>query len=79
MKCYFCTNCGSRLLHQMYEANSAPGEALVPAATTNVKGGCLEGLDKGMMKDVIHIWTKHAIVDIPEGAQQWPEGVPRNK
>jgi hypothetical protein len=32
----------------------------------SVKGGCLEGLD---YKTAIHIWTKSAMVPIPEGAE----------
>ncbi|OQE28553.1 hypothetical protein PENSTE_c003G07310 [Penicillium steckii] len=80
MECLFCKNCGARLLHRFRHFVPAPGEKADPKATTNVKGGCLEDLDKDMMKDVIHIWTKHAIVDIPEGAQQWEAdpGMPPN-
>ena len=56
--CYFCKNCGSRLLHSTREKD-----------TVNVKGGCIEGLD---WKGAIHIWTKRAVVEIPEGAETWP-------
>lgn len=80
MECLFCKKCGARLLHRFRHFVPAPGQKADPKATTNVKGGCLEGLDKEMMKDVIHIWTQHAIVDIPEGAQQWEAepGMPPN-
>lgn len=54
----------------------APGEKPGPTAITNVKGGCLEALSKEMMRDVIHIWTQHAIVDIPEGMEQWEREPP---
>jgi hypothetical protein len=41
--------------------------------TLSVKAGCLEGLDlrgeKG--KKAVHIWTKEAIVDIPEGVESY--------
>ncbi|RYP29992.1 hypothetical protein DL767_006475 [Monosporascus sp. MG133] len=36
----------------------------------SVKGGCLEGLDWGK---AVHIWTKSAMVPIPEGAETHPE------
>lgn len=57
--CYFCKNCGTRLLH------TTPGKNVV-----SVKGGCLEGLD---WKKAIHIWTKSAMVPIPEGSESYSE------
>ncbi len=36
----------------------------------SVKGGCLEGLD---WKKAIHIWTKLAMVPIPEGSESHSE------
>lgn len=53
----------------------APGETPFPSAMVSVKGGCLEGLDRGMMREAVHIWTRHAVVDIPEGVESW-EGEP---
>ncbi|ORY70216.1 glutathione-dependent formaldehyde-activating [Pseudomassariella vexata] len=53
--CYFCRNCGTRLIH------TTPGKNVV-----SVKGGCIEGLD---WKQAIHIWTKSAMVPIPEGCE----------
>ncbi|KAJ5239909.1 hypothetical protein N7468_004528 [Penicillium chermesinum] len=73
LECLFCKNCGSRLLHRIHEAKPAPGEAPSPTATTNVKGGCLEALDKKMMRGIVHIWTENAIIYIPEGVEQWPK------
>ena len=64
MSCYFCTNCGSRLIH-------------VPdgSDTLSVKGGCLgEKLD---WDNATHIWCKEAIVKIPENCERFdgePEG-----
>lgn len=80
MECLFCKSCGARLLHRFRDYVPAPGEQPNPKATSNVKGGCLEGLDKEMMKGIIHIWTKHAIIDLPEGAEKWEEdpGMPAN-
>jgi hypothetical protein len=76
MECLFCTNCGARILHRFRDFVPAPGEKPAPTAITNVKGGCLEGLDKEMMRKAIHIWTQHAIVDIPEGVEQWEREPP---
>lgn len=36
----------------------------------SVKGGCLEGLD---WSKAIHIWTKSAMIPIPEGAESYSE------
>ncbi|AEO53289.1 hypothetical protein MYCTH_2294408 [Thermothelomyces thermophilus ATCC 42464] len=62
MYCYFCTRCGTRLIHTI------PGKNVV-----SVKGGCIEGLD---WKSAIHIWTKSAMVPIPEGSETYPDGGP---
>ncbi|KAJ5683434.1 hypothetical protein N7462_006599 [Penicillium macrosclerotiorum] len=77
MECLFCKNCGSRLLHRFRDAVPGPGEKPGPTATSNVKGACLEGLNKEMMKSAVHIWTQHAIVEIPEGAEQWDKEPPK--
>ncbi|KAF2103453.1 hypothetical protein NA57DRAFT_63983 [Rhizodiscina lignyota] len=53
MNCYFCKNCGSRIMHDR------------GIGTVSVKGGLLDGLD---WNDGIHIWTKRAVVPIPQGA-----------
>ncbi|KAH8899287.1 hypothetical protein GQ53DRAFT_816449 [Thozetella sp. PMI_491] len=57
--CYFCKQCGTRLIH------STPDKNVV-----SVKGGCIEGLD---WKDAIHLWTKSAMVPIPEGSETHSE------
>jgi hypothetical protein len=36
----------------------------------SVKGGCIEGLD---WKTAVHIWTKSAMVPIPEGSEAHSE------
>ncbi|KAJ0269376.1 hypothetical protein COL940_012501 [Colletotrichum noveboracense] len=36
----------------------------------SVKGGCIDGLD---WKTAVHIWTKNAMVPIPEGAETHSE------
>jgi hypothetical protein len=44
--------------------------------TVSVKGGCLEGLTKEMLARATHIWTKRAIVAIPEGVKSYEEEPP---
>ncbi|TRX89675.1 hypothetical protein FHL15_009425 [Xylaria flabelliformis] len=56
---YFCHRCGTRLIH------TTPGKNVV-----SVKGGCIEGLD---WDTAIHIWTKSAMVPIPEGSEAHSE------
>ncbi|KAJ5155369.1 hypothetical protein N7492_008172 [Penicillium capsulatum] len=77
MECLFCKQCGSRLAHRFREYVPAPGEQPVAWATTNVKGGCLEGLDRELMKSAVHIWTQHAVVDIPADVESWPQESPK--
>ncbi|GAB1310201.1 Glutathione-dependent formaldehyde-activating enzyme [Madurella fahalii] len=57
--CYFCKQCGTRLIH------TTPGKNVV-----SVKGGCIAGLN---WKEAIHIWTKSAMVPIPEGSETYSE------
>ncbi|PTB65956.1 hypothetical protein BBK36DRAFT_1120843 [Trichoderma citrinoviride] len=57
--CYFCRNCGTRLIHMTPSKN-----------VLSVKGGCIEGLD---WTKAIHIWTKSAMVPIPEGSESHSE------
>ncbi len=42
----------------------------------SVKAGCLDGLSKEMMRKAVHIWTRSAVVDIPEGAERYEEEPP---
>lgn len=64
MRCYFCSVCGSRLLHARDGIKSV-----------SVKGGSLQGLTKEMVAGAVHIWTKEAVVEIPEGVETF-EGEP---
>ncbi|EXJ62005.1 hypothetical protein A1O7_02437 [Cladophialophora yegresii CBS 114405] len=74
---YFCTKCGSRLVHvSMSAVAGQSGDRVQPAAMLSVKAGCLEGLSKELMRKAIHIWTKSAVVDIPEGVEQYEEEPP---
>ncbi|KAK3726037.1 hypothetical protein LTR37_000185 [Vermiconidia calcicola] len=67
---YFCTKCGSRLMHQPLDMNGKP------ASTVSVKSGCLEGISKEMMRSAVHIWTRSAIIDIPDEAEAYEEEPP---
>lgn len=64
---YFCTNCGSRLIHVNCASDGQPGKLL------SVKAGCLDGLTKEMMRTAVHIWTKSAVIDIPDGVEAYEE------
>jgi hypothetical protein len=61
LDCYFCKNCGSRVLHSTREGS-----------TVSVKSGCIEGID---WKGAVHIWIKRAVLQVPEGVEAW-EGEP---
>lgn len=67
---YFCTKCGSRLIHR------AVSNAGQPAKTLSVKAGCLDGMTREMMRSAVHIWTKSAVMDIPPEAEQYEEEPP---
>lgn len=67
MHCYFCPKCGVRL----YQSSRQPDGT--PRGFVAVKAGCVEGLE---WKDVIHIWTKSAVVPLPDGVKQYEQGPP---
>lgn len=62
MDCYFCKICGVRVFHRIRKPDG------IERDTVSVKGGCIEGLDWSGAK---HIFTRSAVVPIPEGAEQW--------
>lgn len=39
-----------------------------------MKAGWFDGLTQDMLQDAVHVWTKHAVFDIPSGAVQFAEG-----
>ncbi|KAI3394004.1 hypothetical protein diail_3320 [Diaporthe ilicicola] len=67
MHCFFCPKCGVRLYQNSRKPDGPPGPVVA------VKAGCVEGLD---WKDVVHIWTKSAVVQIPDGVEQYEKGLP---
>ncbi|KAK0668368.1 putative glutathione-dependent formaldehyde-activating enzyme protein [Cercophora samala] len=66
MDCYFCTECGARIYHQIREADGTL------RSTVSVKGGVVQGLD---WKGAKHIYTRSAVVEIPEGVERF-DGAP---
>lgn len=62
MDCYFCNTCGVRVFHRIRDEDGTE------RSTVSVKGGCIEGLDWSSGK---HIFTRSAVVPIPEGAERW--------
>ncbi|PKS09881.1 hypothetical protein jhhlp_004504 [Lomentospora prolificans] len=82
---YFCKTCGTRLVHStpvshhpftspFFPTPSATLTTGNPAKQSknvvSVKGGCIEGLD---WSTAIHLWTKSAMVPIPEGCETHSE------
>ncbi|CAG9986936.1 unnamed protein product [Clonostachys byssicola] len=63
--CYFCRNCGTRMLH------SVPNKNVI-----SIKAGCIQGLD---WTKAIHIWAKNAMVPIPEGSESYTYGPPSSR
>ncbi|SPO07654.1 uncharacterized protein DNG_10349 [Cephalotrichum gorgonifer] len=59
LHCYFCKNCGTRILHTTAARN-----------VVSVKGGCIPGLD---WTKAIHVWASAAMVPIPEGCERYAE------
>jgi hypothetical protein len=67
VECYFCKECGVRILHRVIFKDGTPRPSLA------VKGGCVEGLN---LEGARHIYTRSALVPVPEGSEP---GAPRVK
>ncbi|KAJ0293877.1 hypothetical protein CBS470a_001257 [Colletotrichum nupharicola] len=52
------------------EADCIRRDTSLDKNVVSVKGGCIDGLD---WKTAVHIWTKNAMVPIPEGAETHSE------
>ena len=61
---YFCTRCGSRLVHK-----SSAREVV------SVKGGCLN-LKQLDLSKAVHIWCQEAVVHISEGRERHEQSPP---
>jgi hypothetical protein len=62
MDCYFCNECGVRVMHRI------KGPDGVERETVSIKGGLVQGLD---WKGAAHIYTRSAVVPVPEGVERW--------
>ncbi|KAK3290937.1 Mss4-like protein [Chaetomium fimeti] len=60
--CYFCKECGVRVLHRIRDPDGTERE------TVSVKGGLVTGLD---WTGAAHIYTRSAVVEVPEGVERW--------
>ena len=60
-ECYFCKICGVRLFHRGILATG------IPKRTLTVKAGCLENVS---LEGARHIWTRSAIVPVPEDSDK---------
>ena len=63
--CYFCKTCGVRVMHRSRDSSGSE------RGTVAIKGGLVEGLN---WKDAVHIFTRSAVVPIPEGAEKYEAG-----
>jgi len=71
MHCYFCPRCGVRIFH----AAVLPDGSLRPAVS--FKGGAIDGGINWEALDTKHIFTKSAVMKIPEGWTCFQEGPPQ--
>lgn len=62
MRCWFCRECGSRMFHRVISPDGTP------RWTVSIKGGCIEGSDWAGGQ---HIYTRSAVVELPEGAERY--------
>ncbi|OTB10502.1 hypothetical protein K445DRAFT_309336 [Daldinia sp. EC12] len=60
--CYFCPECGSRLIHRIISADG------IPRSSVSIKGGCVDGLDWG---GAMHIFVRSAVMKIPPEWEQY--------
>ncbi|KAK4164664.1 putative glutathione-dependent formaldehyde-activating enzyme protein [Cladorrhinum sp. PSN259] len=66
MDCYFCVDCGVRIMHRIREPDGKERD------TVSIKGGVVDGLN---WKGAKHIYTRTAVVPIPEDVESC-EGSP---
>ncbi|KAB5513195.1 Mss4-like protein [Coniochaeta sp. 2T2.1] len=57
MDCYFCKECGVRIMHRIREADGRE------RPTVSIRGGIVEGLDWSVGE---HIYVEDAVVPLPE-------------
>ncbi|XXH01630.1 hypothetical protein Hte_007990 [Hypoxylon texense] len=64
LDCYFCSACGSRVIHRIVDADGTP------RATVSIKGGCIEGLEWDWAGGM-HIYMRSAVIEIPAEWEQY--------
>ncbi len=68
MRCYFCRECGARVFHHPRLPDGTPRNVVA------FKAGCIDAdLDWAGAR---HIFTRSAVVDIPEGAERYDTAPP---
>lgn len=58
-ECWFCRGCGVRIAHRSKLPDGTYKDPM------SIKGGCVEGMT---MEGARHVFTKNAIVPVPEGS-----------
>lgn len=67
LDCYFCIQCGTRLIHQTSTPDGKKKDS------TTVRAGTLEDRNELPWTTAPHIWTRSALVGIPKGVMSYPE------
>lgn len=62
MDCYFCAECGVRIMHRTRESDGTE------RTTVSIKGGVIDGLNWEGAK---HIYVRSAVVEIPKDAEKY--------
>lgn len=87
-KGYFCTNCGSRIYHQHIDKQGTVSDSVSVKAGCLKDlskemmrgavsfGGPGDGANVLTQGSKVHIWTRNAVIDIPEGVETHEEEPP---
>ncbi|KAH8903763.1 hypothetical protein BR93DRAFT_884462 [Coniochaeta sp. PMI_546] len=70
MDCYFCKECGVRVMHRIREADGQE------RPTVSIRGGIIDGLDWSSGE---HIYVENAVVPLPETAIKHLQAPPPQK
>jgi hypothetical protein len=70
MDCYFCKECGVRVMHRIREADGRE------RPTVSIRGGIIDGLDWSSGE---HIYVENAVVPVPETAVKHIRAPPPQK
>jgi hypothetical protein len=70
MDCYFCKECGVRVMHRIREPDGRE------RPTVSIKGGIIDGLDWSTAE---HIYVEDAVLPLPENAIKHMQSPPAQK